>query len=193
MSGKTEAMTTRGSDTRASRAVEDRAHTENRIVLDDSRLQQYRRAHEQPILANLPEIPGWRTCWVSTTSGSDTPQMRMEIGWEFVKPEDLPGWSTTKVASLSSSSYEGCIGIREMVAMKIPVELRNFYMKDAHDTLPAFEQQKLKDDERAIAETISRMSGGASRVIPGDQVYSEDVEATALKGHGAANDRPMFD
>lgn len=172
----TDTRSTRNDTAKVSRAVlDDRAHTENRTLTDASRLEQFRRAYEQPALANLPEIPGYRTCWVSTESQGDSPHRRMEIGWEFVTAADLPGWDTHRIASMRSAAFEGVIGIKEMVAMKLPTELRAAYMKEVHHTAPGEQDQSLKDRERELTESMQRMNRNA-RVIPGEQVYSEDAD-----------------
>ena len=47
---------------RRSRAMDDRAVTENRELSDDDRIQMFRDSFYQSALPDLPEIPGYHVC-----------------------------------------------------------------------------------------------------------------------------------
>jgi hypothetical protein len=159
----------RASDSnRQTRAVEDRSKTENRVLTDPSRLEEYRRAYEQPALPNLPDIPGYRTCWVSTQNTGDTPQYRMRLGWSMVTPDDIPGIDPM-LLSMKSAVYEGVVGVNELVAMKVPTDLREAFMDESHGRRPNAEEGRIEDDMRAVGETVARASRGNARVLrPGE-------------------------
>jgi hypothetical protein len=68
--------------------------------------------------------------------------MRMRLGYEAVKPEDIPGWEAT---SIKSGDWTGFIGVNEMLAFKIPTALYEKYMQEAHHDAPTRELEKLTD------------------------------------------------
>ena len=82
-------------------------------------------------LPNLPELPGWHMCWLTTTNPRDTIQMRIRLGYEPVKLEDAPGWESFII---ETGDWQGFIGFNEMLAFKLPISLYEKFMKEAnHD------------------------------------------------------------
>ena len=77
---------------RTSKAMQDRPVTENREVTEDERLEMFRQQFFQSSLPDLPDIPGWHLCWITTTNPRDTVQHRIRLGYEPVKPEEIAGW-----------------------------------------------------------------------------------------------------
>ena len=71
---------------RQSRAATDRAVTENRLISDDDRVEMFRSQFFQDALPDLPKIPGYHTCWLTTTNPRDSIQMRIRLGYEPIKP-----------------------------------------------------------------------------------------------------------
>ena len=102
---------------RESRAMRDRAVTENREISDEERVEMFRQQFFQSSLPDLPKIPGWHTCWLTTTNPRDSIQMRIRLGYQPVKPEDVPGW---EYATLKTGDWVGFIGVNEMLAFKLP-------------------------------------------------------------------------
>jgi len=129
---------------RRSRAMEDRRVTENRELSDDDRIEMFRNAFYQHALPDLPEIPGYHVCWLTTTNPRDSVQSRMRLGYEVVKPEEVPGW---EYATLKTGEYAGCIGVNEMIAAKLPDRLYYRLMREAHHDAP------LREQERVVSET----------------------------------------
>lgn len=129
-------------DNRASRAGEDRPATENRAISDDERVEMFRQQFFQSSLPDLPKIPGWHACWLTTTNPRDSIHMRMRLGYEPIKPEDIPGWEH---ATLKTGDWVGFIGVNEMLAFKLPMNLYEMYMKEAHHDAPLREEEKLTE------------------------------------------------
>lgn len=127
---------------RENRAAQDRAATQNREVTDDERLEMFRQQFFQSSLPDLPKIPGWHMCWLTTTNPRDSIQMRIRLGYEPVKPEDIPGWEH---ATLKTGDWTGFIGVNEMLAFKLPMSLYEKYMQEAHHNAPLREEEKLTD------------------------------------------------
>jgi hypothetical protein len=149
-------------DGRGDRAMENRAVTQNREISDADRLDIFRQQFFQSSLPDLPKIPGYHVCWLTTTNPRDTINMRMRLGYEAIKPEDIPGWEST---SVKTGEWVGFIGVNEMLAFKLPLSLYEKYMQEAHHDAPLRELEKLTDTSEFLkrdAETTG------SRVFEGD-------------------------
>lgn len=119
---------------RKPRAAEDRRLTEDRTLTDDERLNMFRHELYNDALPNLPEIPGFHCCWLTTNyQGGDTIHKRMRLGYELIRAEEVPGFSHI---SIKTGEYAGCIGVNEMVAAKIPESLYRGYMRISHHEQP---------------------------------------------------------
>ena len=76
---------------RETRGQENREVTENRAVSEDDRLEMFRNQLFNDALPDLPEIPGYHQCWLTTTNPRDPIHRRMQLGYEPIKPEEVPG------------------------------------------------------------------------------------------------------
>ena len=147
---------------RRNRAMEDRAVTEDRTLSNDERVAMFRQQFFQSALPDLPKIPGWHLCWLTTTNPRDSIQTRIRLGYEPVKPEDVPGW---EYATLKGGTWDGFIGVNEMLAFKLPMELYERYMEEAHYLAPLREEEKLTDTARFLEE---QAAASKSRIDVGD-------------------------
>lgn len=160
-------------ENRVSRAMEDRAVTENREISDDERVAMFRQQFFQSSLPDLPNIPGWHTCWLTTTNPRDSIQTRIRLGYEAVKPEDVPGW---EYATLKTGDWAGFIGVNEMLAFKLPLSLYEKYMREAHHDAPLREEEKLTDTAEFM-EQQARASNSRLMVGEGNMEMGEHREA----------------
>ena len=128
---------------RRSRAMDDRAVTENREISDDDRIEMFRNSFYQSALPDLPEIPGYHLCWLTTTNPRDSIQARFRLGYEPIKPEEVPGW---EYATIKTGEYAGLIGVNEMIAAKLPERLYYRIMREAHHDAPLREEEKVTSD-----------------------------------------------
>jgi len=151
---------------RRSRAMEDRAVTESRELSDDDRVQMFRDAFYQSALPDLPEIPGYHVCWLTTTNPRDPIQGRFRLGYEPVKPEEVPGW---EYASVKTGEYAGLIGVNEMIAAKLPERLYFRLMREAHHDAPLREEERITSDMDSMSE---RARGSKSRMIEDEGMSS---------------------
>lgn len=117
-----------------------RAVTEDRNISEAERLEMFRMASFQFALPDLPSIPGFHLCWCTTTNPRDSIQMRIRMGYQLVRQEDIPGFDGM---ILKGGEYPGCVGVNEMIAMKLPLSLYELFMTEAHHNQPHFEQDKL--------------------------------------------------
>ena len=147
---------------RTSKAMQDRPVTEKREVTEDERLEMFRQQFFQSSLPDLPDIPGWHLCWITTTNPRDTVQHRIRLGYEPVKPEEIAGW---EYATIKGGEWDGFIGVNEMLAFKLPMSLYEKYMMEAHHDAPMREELKLAETA-ALIEEQAQASGG--KVEKGD-------------------------
>jgi len=149
-------------ENRDSRAMKDRAVTQSRELSDDERVEMFRQNFYQSSLPDLPKIPGWHCCWLTTTNPRDSIQSRIRLGYEPVKPEDVPGW---EYVTIKTGEWQGLIGVNEMLAFKLPISLYERYMREAHHDAPQREEEKLTETADFMAQ---QASASKSRITMGD-------------------------
>ena len=144
------------SESKRDRGMDDRKITQDRVLNDDERLDEFRQTMFQSALPDLPDIEGYHVCWLTTENPRDPIHGRMRLGYEPIKDADIPGWDHT---SLKTGEWAGCIGVNEMVAFKLPLHLYESYMREAHHNQPLEEEQKLnraREDAEAAAAGVAR-------------------------------------
>lgn len=160
-------------DGRESLAMQDRNVTENREISDDERVEMFRQQFFQSSLPDLPSIPGWHMCWLTTTNPRDSIQIRIRLGYQPVKPEEVPGW---EYATLKTGDWAGFIGVNEMLAFKLPMSLYEKYMLEAHHNAPLREEEKLTDTAEFL-EQQARASKSKLQVGEGNMEIGKNREA----------------
>lgn len=152
----------KSAENRDSRAMTDRPVIENRAITDDERVEMFRQQFFQSALPDLPKLPGWHTCWLTTTNPRDAIQTRIRLGYEPIKPEDVPGW---EYATLKTGDWVGFIGVNEMLAFKLPMSLYEKYMQEAHHDAPMREEDKLAETAEYMQQQAQR---SGTSVVFGD-------------------------
>jgi len=148
---------------RPSRESENREVVENRTVTEDERLEMFRQQLFNDALPDLPKIPGYHLCWLTTTNPRDPIHRRMQLGYEPLKAEDIPGM---EYASIKTGEWAGMIGVNEMVAFKLPESLYQAFMREAHHDAPMREEHKLAETARIMREQAEK-AGAALEVDEG--------------------------
>ena len=156
---------------RRSRGMEDRQVTEDRGISDDDRLEMFRAQLFNDALPDLPKIPGYHVCWLTTTNPRDPIHRRIQLGYEPVKAEEVPGMEH---ASVKTGEYVGMIAVNEMLAFKLPESLYQAFMKEAHYDAPLREENKLAETAEIMREQAER---SGSRLSVGDGL--EDMRFNA--------------
>ena len=141
---------------RDTRATEDRKVTESRDLSEDDRLEMFRNQLFNDALPDLPNIPGYHLCWLTTTNPRDPIHRRMQLGYEPVKPEEVPGM---EYASVKTGEWTGFIGVNEMRAFKLPLSLYEKFMQEAHHNAPLREEDKLAEVADMMREQAARAGG----------------------------------
>lgn len=161
-----------------SRDAEDRADYDEREDTDDEFIANFRDSLGQSLLPDLPPIPGYHVCWISTAHKSDTVAHRMRLGYQLIRIEECS--RDMGPAASNTGDYAGIVAINEMVAAKIPLRLYNRYMQIAHHDQPRANEF----DIRSSVETMRREAETRDmRILEGD--------GTAGLGQGAKS-MPVF-
>ena len=144
---------------RPSRASQNRQVTQNRNSTDADRLELFRMAHAQAALPDLPPIPGFHVCWLTSTNSKDSLAFRRRLGYEPIKPEELVGFGEFAVGQ--GGTVDGLVHVNEMVAFKLPLNIYNQYMQENLHYAPAREDEKLTDAAQQAKELLQRKTGKA--------------------------------
>lgn len=168
---------------RRSRALEDRKVTEDRVLSDDERLQMFNMQLFNDALPDLPDIPGYHTVWLTTTNPRDTIHQRLRLGYELLSADDVPGYESS---TLKTGEYAGCIGVNEMVAAKLPMNLYQGFMKIAHHDRPKEQEDILN---RSLEELRERAARDGGRILDG----AEGGEISGMEDLRRSVPSPRFD
>lgn len=147
---------------RETRRTEERSVSEQRELTEDDRLEMFRNQLFNDALPDLPEIPGYHLCWLTTTNPRDPIHRRMQLGYEPVRPEEVPGM---EYASVKTGEWTGFIGVNEMLAFKLPMSLYQRFMQEAHHEAPLREEGKLAEVAELMREQAER---AGTSLIEGD-------------------------
>ena len=140
---------------RSDRHMDDRKVTEDRALSDDQRVDEFRQQYFQSALPDIPKIDGFHVCWLTTENPRDPIHARIRLGYEPIRAVDIAGWDH---ASLKTGEWEGCIGVNEMIAFKLPLELYESYMYINHHEQPLSEEEKLSSQIRAMEAEMTAAS-----------------------------------
>lgn len=138
---------------REDRRAQDRKVTEAREVSEDDRLEMFRNQLFNHALPDLPDIPGYHMCWLTTQNPRDPIYRRIQLGYEPVKADEIPGMAH---ASIKTGEYAGMIGVNEMIAFKLPLSLYERFMQEAHHDAPLREEDKLAEVAEMMREQAER-------------------------------------
>lgn len=138
---------------RTTRKASDRKITEDRQLSDDDRLEMFRAQLFNDALPDLPDVPGYHMCWLTTQNPRDPIHRRMQLGYEPVRPEEVPGM---EYASIKTGEWAGFIGVNEMLAFKLPLSLYEKFMQEAHHDAPMREENKLAEVAEMMREQAER-------------------------------------
>lgn len=175
-----------GSQARRDRGLDSTRAANTRTLDDQERLDEFRKSLYQSILPDLPKIKGYHVIWLTTTNPADSISARVRLGYEPIKPSEVPGF---EALSLKTGEYSGLIGVNEMVAFKIPLHLYQMYMTEAHHTQPMLEEQKLTDAVDAVQEQAMMT---ARRGKKGVRVEYEEGTENIVQDHPAPKFRKLY-
>lgn len=130
---------------------------------DDDRFEMFKESIHQSVLPDLPEMPGYHICWLTTSNPRDPISRRLQMGYSLVRASELGGdWGAT---SVRTGDYAGCVGINELVAAKIPLRLYQRYMREVHHDTPLADEEKLRANVDMMKDRANQMG---ARLDEGD-------------------------
>lgn len=133
---------------RESRGLEDSQRKNEGLVSTDERLKrELLEKFTQEALPEAPHVPGYHTCWLSTTNQYDPIHKRVRMGYQPVLAEEVEGYEHLKV---KSGENVGHISVNEMVLYKIPEEVYQLIMRQFHHDKPLEEQEMLLVQEEQM-------------------------------------------
>ncbi len=141
---------------RSTRHGDDRNLTEDRQLTDTERLEVFKQRFAQAELPDIPPIPGFHVCWLTTTNTRDPVHGRLRLGYELLRAEEVPGY---EYVTMKTGEYAGCIGINEMVAAKIPLALYQAYMNSAHHEQPLAKANHIYESLEAMQDSMASKKG----------------------------------
>lgn len=150
---------------RRDRAMDDRSVTERMELSDDQRVEFFQKQFQDAALPTLPKVEGYHVCWLTTTNSRDTIQNRIRMGYEPIRNADVPGWD---YPSLKTGEYEGFVGVNEMIACKIRLDLYERMMAAVHHDAPRAEEERMAETARAIKERMMSGNGTEPQIYEGD-------------------------
>lgn len=121
------------------------------------------------VLPDLPELPGYHLCWLSTTNGQDTIERRMQMGYSPVFAEDLD--SVLEAQGIAKRFHriatrhgeqEGIVSCNEMLLFKIPLPRYRRIMQHYHDDRPLEDEAAIRHGIEQLAEDASDRRGRVS-------------------------------
>lgn len=152
------AKRTSDGDARQNRLVSDRTITEDRDTTDKIRASERRAMlrDTNTLLPVPPKLAGYHLVWLTTTNQKDPLEQRFRLGYELVKPEELPDFkiSTQKSGEVTSDRIQ----VNEMVLAKIPEELWLQDMKTLHYDEP-------RDAINNLRESVQFSTDGKGRKV----------------------------
>lgn len=157
---------------RRSRELKDRVGLEAREMSDeDEKFALFAQTLFNGVLPDLPAIPGFHVCWLSTNHQADPISRRMRLGYTPVLPSEVAGM---ELATLKSGEYAGLVGVNEMVAFKLPSSLYLRFMQEAHHDEPNRQVELINTQVDALKSNAARDGG---RIVEGNGM--EDLRRSA--------------
>lgn len=161
------------------REASERTVTEEREVSEADRLEMFRNNLFNDALPDLPPIPGYHLCWLTTTNSRDPIHRRIMLGYEPLKAADIPGF---EYSSLKTGEWAGCVGVNEMIAFKLPLSLYQSFMNDVHHEKPMQEEQRLQD----VADMLREQAASSKTMIIAEDGTRDLGRGNPARGQFAA-------
>ncbi len=140
---------------RENRAVEDkvRAAPQDNFVSSNERRKMWKDEWTQRALPEVPEIPGWHLCWLSTTNSYDSIDKRIRLGYVPVKADEVPGFENHRV---KAGEHTGFVACNEMLLYKIPMDVYQEVMAHFHHEAPLDEANKIRSQAESVGGQDSK-------------------------------------
>ncbi len=148
-------------------------------ITDEEREHLLREEAMSNSLPNPPPIPGMHLMWASTTNQYTPVQWYLRLGYEPVKPEEVPGMDHLKE---HSGEFAGFVCCNEMVLMKIEEQAYQQIMKAYHHDKPNEEGERLRVNVELLKQEAGEDSKGNPLVREEGDGFSNVVDRRARRG-----------
>jgi hypothetical protein len=154
---------------RSSRGAADESRTESdgTAFTMAERRAMIRSEFQQEALPRAPLIPGFHTCWLSTTNSYDPISKRIRIGYIPVRADEVPGM---EAFDPKAGEHAGFISCNEMLLFKIDLDQYQAIMEEFHHHLPMEQEEALKDglirqEQDRAGKSLTQLEDGAYQDI----------------------------
>jgi hypothetical protein len=142
----------------------DRTSKDGTALSAEERRAQLRNDWVQELLPKPPELPGFHTCWLSTTNSMDPIYKRMQRGYIPVTSQEVGGFGASSI--VQEGEFKGCVSCNEMLLFKVEDQTYQDLMTIFHLDMPL-------EAERGIYEKVNSgqnydNSGKRLDVVEGD-------------------------
>jgi hypothetical protein len=128
------------------------------------RRRMLRQDWVQEILPTAPKIPGFHTCWLSTTNSTDPVYKRIQRGYTPVKMSETGNFGAQFL--VQEGEFAGCVMCNEMLLFKVPDEVYQDLMTIFHHDMPLEQEQSVYEKAQSMQEQDS--SGRNLGSVEGD-------------------------
>lgn len=166
---------------RENRGIRDtiREAPEEKMASSEERRKMWKDEWTQRALPEVPEIPGWHLCWLSTTNSYDSIDKRIRLGYVPVKADEVPGFENHRV---KAGEHTGFVACNEMLLYKIPMDVYQEVMAHFHHEAPLEEANKIRVQAEQMAGRDSK--GRQLGEVEGDGLDNIDkpIPAPSFQG-----------
>jgi hypothetical protein len=148
-----------------STADNDRTNKDGTALTAQERRNALRQDWVQELLPTPPVIPGFHTCWLSTTNSMDPIYKRIQHGYQPVSVAEVPGFSGSSEL-MRDGEFKGCISCNEMLLFKVEDQLYQDLMTIYHYDMPNEQAQGIY--EKASSGQHQDSSGKPLEMMEGD-------------------------
>ena len=125
----------------------DRTSKDGTALTAEERRAQLRNDYVQELLPSPPTLPGFHTCWLSTTNSMDPIYKRIQRGYIPVTSQEVGGFGGMS-SVVTEGEFKGCISCNEMLLFKVEDQLYQDLMGIFHFDMPL-------DAERGIYDKVN--------------------------------------
>ena len=127
-------------------ADSDRIEKDGTSTTMSDRRRMLREDWGKTILPQAPDIPGFHTCWLSTTNSMDPIYKRMQRGYIPVTSQEVGGFGASSI--VQEGEFKGCVSCNEMLLFKVEDQTYQDLMTIFHLDMPL-------EAERGIYEKVN--------------------------------------
>lgn len=141
-----------------------RTNKDGTALTAQERRNQLRQDWVQELLPTPPVIPGYHTCWLSTTNSMDPIYKRMQRGYMPVTAAEVGGFGASD--AVKEGEFKGCISCNEMLLFKIEEQTYQDLMTIFHYDMPLEQARGIFEKANGVRKLDS--NGRDIGIVEGD-------------------------